>query len=109
MRFVNPESGMVLDQHCLQRITSDFGPELARLLVGNRVEHGAILINDELRLESLDLDARSSLEGHLAVELPVPPDPENVSEIASGRGFQCGHSLAKADGTVAEGTRRSRA
>jgi hypothetical protein len=72
----NPASGFVVSPERLlaQPITGRFGDDAARMLDGERTEDGYLIVNREHRLP-LDLDARSFVAGHIAVELPrVPPD-----------------------------------
>lgn len=92
LRFENPEAGMVLAPECLQTLTADFGPAAARLLQGNHVEQGRIVVNGTHRLETLNLDARSPLAGHLSVELPGAK-PGLLAALASRYDFQLGSTL----------------
>jgi hypothetical protein len=72
----NPASGFVVSPERLsaQPITDRFGDGVARMLYGERVEYGCLIVNREHRLE-LDFDARSFVAGHFVVELPsAPPD-----------------------------------
>ncbi len=92
MRFLNPETGFAIDPNRLREIVSDFGPESARLLLGERVEYGTLVVND-IRLEGLDVDARSPLAGHFSVDLPTPPRRELLGVVAEKSGFQLGDSL----------------
>ncbi len=84
MRFINPESGMVLRESCLSPFTQDFGPHAASLLIGECVEAGRLELNRRIFSEHLNIDARSTLSGHFCVELPFDLDPELLEELEDG-------------------------
>lgn len=86
LELLNPETGFALDPDRLRPITEDHASELARRLAGQKLEYGRLVVNGEIPLDGVDLEARSPISGHLGVDLPCPV-PQALIARARDLGF----------------------